>query len=640
MSDLISQLLENHSLQRNATIIPHRINSRTSTQTSPHHSKKLPTYPSYLKNTVYAALVKEQYEHQKIKRDRTKTSGIISTFRFKESDDNPLDDMCLALPSSWNQLDKSFNIQIRKNSLDLFYTGPGENDRDAASVRSNYAIPPQCGVYYYEAKILSKGENGFIGIGFSSSGNDLDRLPGWDENSWGYHGDDGFCFSGSGSGVAYGPYFTTGDVIGCCMDFSNNTIFYTKNGTLLNTAFKDVKPAFKLYPNIGLRTPGEHVLTNFGEEPFVFDIDRYVADQKLKIWKEVTSEPHRMQAPNITSPKYKIIADPNSNETQDNQNGHKQIMEQLIIPYLMHQGYTQTAKSVIKSTEDVMRTSSASIHALPYDISNDGEVTSLYSDEIKKMEERHVIKAAVLDGNIDLAIRIIQQLFPNMIKDESQSSIVFELKCQKFIEMMKSANQTEEPLSHLLVSHKNEDSHMDEIDSKASLLKDYVCEDMEIDEDFEDRTHVPSKRANSGIIIDKAIGQGSGIESGSQAKSLSKIPCLEDLIQDIMRYGEKLQDEYRYTMTSEQRAKLTKTFALLAYNDPIESPLAYIMDKSNRDVLASKLNTALCVCQQQRATTSLESIYKQAILTNKELVWSGNAKSSLININQYLKSEY
>lgn len=63
---------------------------------------------------------------------------------------------------------------------------------------------------------------------------------GWDKQSYGYHGDDGNSFSSSGNGQTYGPTFTTGDVIGCCVNFVNNTCFYTKNGVDLGIAFRDL----------------------------------------------------------------------------------------------------------------------------------------------------------------------------------------------------------------------------------------------------------------------------------------------------------------------------------------------------------------------------------------------------------------
>lgn len=60
-------------------------------------------------------------------------------------------------------------------------------------------------------------------------------LLGWDKHSYGYHGDDGHSFCSSGTGQPYGPTFTTGDVIGCCVNLINNTCFYTKNGHSLGT---------------------------------------------------------------------------------------------------------------------------------------------------------------------------------------------------------------------------------------------------------------------------------------------------------------------------------------------------------------------------------------------------------------------
>lgn len=35
----------------------------------------------------------------------------------------------------------------------------------------------------------------------------LSRLPGWESNSWGYHGDDGYSFAAEKSGTPFGPTF-------------------------------------------------------------------------------------------------------------------------------------------------------------------------------------------------------------------------------------------------------------------------------------------------------------------------------------------------------------------------------------------------------------------------------------------------
>jgi hypothetical protein len=81
----------------------------------------------------------------------------------------------------------------------------------------------------------------------------LSRLPGWEKNSWGYHGDDGYSFAAEKNGTPYGPTYGSksvtvhrqivmthhmssslaGDVIGCGIDFTQHKVFYTKNGTFL-----------------------------------------------------------------------------------------------------------------------------------------------------------------------------------------------------------------------------------------------------------------------------------------------------------------------------------------------------------------------------------------------------------------------
>jgi hypothetical protein len=97
-------------------------------------------------------------------------------------------------------------------------------------VRTAHPIPAACGVYYFEIKVISKGRDGYMGIGLSTSGVNLNRLPGWEKQSYGYHADDGCIFSSSGTGQAYGPTFTTGDTVGCGFNLVERSIFYTKNG--------------------------------------------------------------------------------------------------------------------------------------------------------------------------------------------------------------------------------------------------------------------------------------------------------------------------------------------------------------------------------------------------------------------------
>lgn len=60
----------------------------------------------------------------------------------------------------------------------LLPAGHGKTHKDAASVRATHPIPPACGLYYFEVKIVSKGRDGYMGIGLSAQGVNMNRLPG------------------------------------------------------------------------------------------------------------------------------------------------------------------------------------------------------------------------------------------------------------------------------------------------------------------------------------------------------------------------------------------------------------------------------------------------------------------------------
>ncbi|RIA94774.1 concanavalin A-like lectin/glucanase domain-containing protein [Glomus cerebriforme] len=183
---------------------------------------------------------------------------------------NPID-----LPTRWNTSDSNHGLQvIGDKGLRVLYTGTGQNNDDAASIRTNHLIPAEVGLYYFEVNIIDAGESGYIGVGFGVHSAFLWKLPGWEPNTFGYHGDDGKKFRSSYiKGNNYGPPFTTGDTIGCGINFFNKTAFYTKNGICLGEAFDEI--TLDYYPMIGLCTRNECIEANFGDTPFLFDIEEY-----------------------------------------------------------------------------------------------------------------------------------------------------------------------------------------------------------------------------------------------------------------------------------------------------------------------------------------------------------------------------
>jgi hypothetical protein len=66
------------------------------------------------------------------------------------------------LPSLWNPKDKCQSLGLAKGNLRVIYNGSGKSDSDAASIRSNHPIPVQCGIFYFEVEIISKGRDGYV----------------------------------------------------------------------------------------------------------------------------------------------------------------------------------------------------------------------------------------------------------------------------------------------------------------------------------------------------------------------------------------------------------------------------------------------------------------------------------------------
>jgi len=72
-------------------------------------------------------------------------------------------------------------------------------------------------------------------IGFSSGRAPLDKLPGWEDESYGYHGDNGGVYICYPFARLWAPRFGTNDVVGCGLAAGGTLGYLTKNGLLLGT---------------------------------------------------------------------------------------------------------------------------------------------------------------------------------------------------------------------------------------------------------------------------------------------------------------------------------------------------------------------------------------------------------------------
>lgn len=288
------------------------------------------------------------------------------------------------LPLCWSNKDKANFISLSDNNLKVHYKGNGKNNKDAASVRTSIPIPSSCLLYYFEIKVLSKGRDGYMGIGLAAQGANMQRLPGWDKQSYGYHGDDGNSFCSSGTGQPYGPIFTTGDVIGCGYNIVENNCFFTKNGLNLGIAFTDL-PNIPLYPTIGLQTPGEKVKANFGLEPFCYDIEDDMRALRQRITANIINHPVKYA------------------EWQS-------AINKLVLSWLIHNSYCSTAEVFSSVTKQE------------------------FKENVQQIKQRLRIQQLVLTGKIEDAIQLTNKLYPDVLNDNP--NLLFALKCRQFVEMI------------------------------------------------------------------------------------------------------------------------------------------------------------------------------------------------------------
>eukprot|EP00549_Striatella_unipunctata_P023414 CAMPEP_0118706418 /NCGR_PEP_ID=MMETSP0800-20121206/20545_1 /TAXON_ID=210618 ORGANISM="Striatella unipunctata, Strain CCMP2910" /NCGR_SAMPLE_ID=MMETSP0800 /ASSEMBLY_ACC=CAM_ASM_000638 /LENGTH=319 /DNA_ID=CAMNT_0006608947 /DNA_START=223 /DNA_END=1182 /DNA_ORIENTATION=- len=149
-------------------------------------------------------------------------------------------------------------------------------------------------VSYYEISIHADTTNGVgdrdgyynnecIAIGLATEKFQLhNRMPGWDQHSYGYHGDDGGVFHESGESQNHYEEFGAGDVVGCGIDYVRDKIFFTLNGKFLGCAFTLDTHDKLLFPTIGVDSSA-WIHTNFGQEPFSFDLLKYAESHKSLI---------------------------------------------------------------------------------------------------------------------------------------------------------------------------------------------------------------------------------------------------------------------------------------------------------------------------------------------------------------------
>ncbi|EER25754.1 SPRY domain containing protein [Coccidioides posadasii C735 delta SOWgp] len=496
------------------------------------------------------------------------------TYDIIEHNASSDEDTLSPLPSRWNELDKYSGLDLMGDGLEVRYMGQAnKQELEAAAVRANHPMPPQCGIYYYEVTIIAKSADGMIGMGFSNNKASLERLPGWEQESWAYHGDDGKTFFGDnqGQGKPYGPTFGVEDTIGCGVNFATGTAFFTKNGMFLGNAFRDLKLG-KVFPSIGMKKyPGCHVKTNFGQFPFVFDIDGMMAQERRNIQMDIRSTNVSHLHPPLTE---------------------SVLLQELVAQFLAHDGYVETARAFAEEVREETK-------AL-----QNGRVTPLKDYTIEDDADavnRQQIRTAILDGDIDKALELTKTYYDTVLENNPQ--IYFRLRCRKFLEIVRSYSEPETSQPGKRVKSTNEPA--------GDNSGDIFTHDMELDHQMQD------------------VQDPEEMDTEPAAKDLYRA-------KEALEYGQQLKADYMNDDKKQYEKTLNDIFSLVAYSDPKTSPHGHLLDSSGRVVVAEELNSAILVSLGKSSSAALERLYQQTEALINEISEDGGV-GAFINVrNDYL----
>eukprot|EP01083_Nonionella_stella_P073251 197927_1 len=301
-------------------------------------------------------------------------------------------------------------VEILTDKLTAKYTALGNHQLDFGSVRSDNPIPPGLFLFYYEVTVLSSGKSGCITIGLAPEPFPLVQQVGSSTSSYGYHGANGNKLYNSSRGSHYAEKFTTGDIIGCGVNFHTNEIFFAKNGKHLGVAFTELSG--ELYPVVSLHSTDESVKVNFGGEKFKFDLEGTLANERAS---------------------FDDIVSRISIESS--------LCVPLISDYLLFNGYADTLK--ILESKAGWKT--------------DPDKSKLLRDSL---DQRKALRSLITSGRIDESIGLLSAVADGKVLENTR--VMFALHCQQFVEFVRRG-EIEPALRFaqtVLVKYKN----LDEVD--------------------------------------------------------------------------------------------------------------------------------------------------------------------------------
>ncbi|CAO3607395.1 unnamed protein product [Cunninghamella echinulata] len=242
------------------------------------------------------------------------------------------------------------------------------------------------------------------------------------------------------------------------------------------------------------------------------------------------------------------------------------------------------------------------------------------SEKWNKEKIRQDICKSLRHGNIDYVFNQCELHYPKVLINFPR--LLFRLRCQKFISMVKSIpfDQLDQSISTIFLTPTSSTSSPSPpataSTSSSTIGKKRLHEDME--------KEIHDDNSNGLLTLDTCSP-----------------------LKDLLEFGQFLYQQYGHisnknnsNITEEGKKnglegidvnhELISTTSFLAYTNINDNPISYLNGKKWRETMAYELNTAILVEEGVQPISALEKLYQQTTATINELVLNGNGKASII----------
>lgn len=222
-------------------------------------------------------------------------------------------------------------------------------------------------------------------------------------------------------------------------------------------------------------------------------------------------------------------------------------------------------------------------------------------DDVQTLN-RQKIRRAILDGDIDRALKYTQTFYPRVLEDERNRDVYFQLKCRKFIEMMRRHSEGQG-------GGGERNGHADAAEDVNDAMGDNG--QMEVDEGYtkqqhpqhqnqqaqnEDDTEMDLSTSTSSLHPPSTHNTNKPHNTNSNPNPpLTSSTNAAHNLTTALHYGQELQSEFGSDPSSPPHFKeqLRELFAIMAYVDPRESVVGGLLDTNGRVGIAEGVNGAI-----------------------------------------------